>query len=62
MWEKNAGEIYSDILAVKEKMSVEIFSDTLAVRENVGGNFKRHFSFERKFKNKCSVGTSIVSS
>ena len=29
-------------------MSVEIFSGTLAVKENVGGNFQRHFSCDRK--------------
>ena len=29
-------------------MSVGIFSGTLAVKENVGGNFQRHFSCDRK--------------
>ena len=63
LWEKNVGEISSDVLADR-KLAVEISSDILAVRENAGGNFQRHFSFERKLyiQSKCSVGTSIVSS
>ena len=63
LWEKNVGEVSSDVLADR-KLAVEVSSDILAVRENAGGNFQRHFSFERKLyiQSKCPVGTSIVSS
>ena len=61
--EKNVSELSSDVLADR-KLAVEISRDILAVRENVGENFQRHFSFERKLyiQNKCLVATSIVSS
>ena len=35
-------------------MSVEIFSGTLAVKENVGGNFQRHFSCDKKMSMEIS--------
>ena len=54
LWEKNVGEISSDVLADR-KLAVEISSDILAVRENAGGNFQRHFSFKRKLYIKANV-------